>query len=229
MKQEKAITLIALVITIVILIILAGITISLLVKDGGLIEKIEIAKEESTIKGIAEKLELVKGSDYINELGENSIDTYLGTLEKDKIEPYIITNQEKLSDITAVVEVDEKYSFLVTVENNQNVKVDYEGKIEEIDRTQPIINITVAGDITQNKLPINLTATVTSNDENVKELKWILNTSSEKLGTEESIYTQNANEIFDFTIETANTYYLHTLTKDRYGRKIEGVSKEITV
>lgn len=118
MKQEKAITLIALVITIVILIILAGITISLLVKDGGLIEKIEIAKEESTIKGIAEKLELVKGSDYINELGENSIDTYLGTLEKDKIEPYIITNQEKLSDITAVVEVDEKYSFLVTVENN---------------------------------------------------------------------------------------------------------------
>ena len=45
-KNNKGITLIALLITIIILLILAGITISTLLGDNGLFEKAKVAKEE---------------------------------------------------------------------------------------------------------------------------------------------------------------------------------------
>lgn len=47
MKKNKGITLMALVITIIVLIILAGITITLLIKNDGILSKTKIAKEET--------------------------------------------------------------------------------------------------------------------------------------------------------------------------------------
>ena len=47
-KSENGITLIALIVTIIILIILAGISISLVFKNSGIIEKAKFGKEEYT-------------------------------------------------------------------------------------------------------------------------------------------------------------------------------------
>jgi len=57
-KKEKGITLIALVITIIILLILAAITIALLTGENGILTKAIKAKEETEIKGYYEQIEL---------------------------------------------------------------------------------------------------------------------------------------------------------------------------
>ena len=59
LKQANiGITLIALVVTIVILLILAGITINLVFSDNGIIKKAQIAKNEVEVSTIKEALEL---------------------------------------------------------------------------------------------------------------------------------------------------------------------------
>lgn len=60
MKENKAITLIALIITIIILSILAGITINMVVGDTGIINKAQIAKEKTNNADKKEEEELAK-------------------------------------------------------------------------------------------------------------------------------------------------------------------------
>ena len=59
-KSENGITLVALVITIIVLLILSGVTISTLTGENGLLNKAGEAKEQTIIAQEREKLELVK-------------------------------------------------------------------------------------------------------------------------------------------------------------------------
>ena len=59
-KGESGITLIALVVTIVVLLILAGITISLVFSENGVIKKVQEANENTEISQVREQLELAK-------------------------------------------------------------------------------------------------------------------------------------------------------------------------
>ena len=68
MKKEKGITLIALVVTIVIILILAGVTLNLALGDGGLIKSVKKASEAYNRKEIQEKLQLL----YMKKEIENS-------------------------------------------------------------------------------------------------------------------------------------------------------------
>ncbi len=70
-KQGKGITLISLIITIIILLILAGVTIGLVIGDNGLIAKSKYGIEMSEITGIKEKAEMVKAELHVNEFGIN--------------------------------------------------------------------------------------------------------------------------------------------------------------
>ena len=58
MKQGKAITLIALVITIIVLLILAGVTIATLTGDNGLLQKATDAKQKSEEAAALEKIQV---------------------------------------------------------------------------------------------------------------------------------------------------------------------------
>ena len=60
--KNKGITLIALVVTIVVLLILAGITISLVFGSNGVINKAQEANENTKIAQVREQLELAKGT-----------------------------------------------------------------------------------------------------------------------------------------------------------------------
>lgn len=69
-KRKKGITLIALIVTIVVLIILAGITISAIMGNNGIITKAQYAANETTKAGILEEinrtwLELMTGTDFL--------------------------------------------------------------------------------------------------------------------------------------------------------------------
>ena len=85
-KQEKGITLIALVITIIILLILAGVSIAVLTGEDGILNKAKLAKErseqaEQEENKILKQYEELLGT-YGKELPENTTDTEAGTIVK---------------------------------------------------------------------------------------------------------------------------------------------------
>lgn len=230
LKGNNGITLIALVITIIVLIILAGVSIKIVLGENGLVEKTKYAKEKQTIETIREKLDIVKGSDYIEQIGNSSIDTYFETLEKEKIEPYTITNKLKLTENTGIIEVDNKYSYIVTIQNNKDIKIEYEGKVDEITREPDEVTITIAGENNQTNLPVILSANIKVGENDITAGKYIINTTVEELGTEDNLYTEQITDSnIDVTLGQANTYYIHTLTADKYGRKQETIKGPITI
>ncbi len=70
LKSNKAITLIALVVTIVVLLILAGISLNLVLGNNGLIKKSKYAKEETTVADEKEKVEMAYVSAALKKLGD---------------------------------------------------------------------------------------------------------------------------------------------------------------
>lgn len=96
MKKNKGITLIALIVTIIILLILAGVSIAFLTGENGILNKAKIAKEESNAADIEEQNRLGSYNDMVDEyttrsgtvtLSEeqyNSILSRLSTLETQK-------------------------------------------------------------------------------------------------------------------------------------------------
>ena len=130
LKQRKGITLISLVVTIIILIILAGISLSLIMGQDGLIKK---AKETKPIQDIAtakEQLEMLKVPTKLNTYDVN-LDNYLDELEKVKKE-YEVNDIEKISDIQAEVVVGGKYKFLIKDKQNGDVEIMYQGEATEL-------------------------------------------------------------------------------------------------
>ena len=82
----------------------------------------------------------------------------------------------------------------------------------------------------------SITATVTMTDNesgiNAKASKWVYNTTAESVGTEESSYSEtfetNPQEL-TLTATEEGTYYLHVLSVDNAGNKVETVSEAVTV
>ena len=92
-KNQKGVTLVALVVTIIVLIILAGISINLLLGDNGLITKAKEAKKQQKIAEIKEKISLELASaetdaiirnESLEEEQLNDIISKYGTLQDDK-------------------------------------------------------------------------------------------------------------------------------------------------
>ena len=65
-KQETGITLIALVVTIVVLLILAGVTVSLLQDENGIIEKSKVAKIETRASQVEDEVGMWKLNNFIS-------------------------------------------------------------------------------------------------------------------------------------------------------------------
>ena len=84
-RKEKGITLVALVITIVVIIILAMITINFLFGENGLITKAQEAKKMSSIEEVREKLEMATGTAIIDGKGHTTIDDYFELIESEGI------------------------------------------------------------------------------------------------------------------------------------------------
>ena len=93
MRNQKGVTLVALVVTIIVLIILAGISINLLLGDNGLITKAKEAKKQQKIAEIKEKISLelsaaetdaIIRNENLEEEQLNDIVSKYGTLQEDK-------------------------------------------------------------------------------------------------------------------------------------------------
>ena len=114
LKEKRGITLVVLVVTIVILLILSGVSIRTLSGESGLITKTKIAKEENQKAKYKESLLLAK-TEAIAEKGgqEITLDEYIEQIKADKIEG--IKSIEKIINDKASVITKEGYIFIITL------------------------------------------------------------------------------------------------------------------
>ena len=114
LKNKKGITLIALVVTIVVLLILAGVTISLLLDENGIIAKSKDARTETRVSQIEDEVGMWKQHNFINKesnQAQENADTMLANLISRKLltEEEIDRDQElitiKKKDGTVITEI----------------------------------------------------------------------------------------------------------------------------
>ena len=159
------ITLIALVVTIVVLLILAGVTISLVFGQNGVISKANLGKTKYQMAEDREKLDLILSDFKMKSLIENSaidIDEVKGKLEQESW----VANVEK-EDSSLKITTSKGFLFLVSIEN-ENFVVEEQGK----DDGEPYPTITleqlpVEGEIGE-AIQIKVTAEVKSTSNTTK-------------------------------------------------------------
>ena len=196
-KNTHGITLIALVITIIILLILAGVVLNLTLGEHGILKKAEQGAEQYKISEILEKLELEKVDLVARKNGEvASLQEYIDHL----INKGTIT----LADVTDIDDnnkniVVEGYVFLVEKEQGGNIKITYQGK----DTKEPrIAKIQVIGTTID-----SISVKVIASNANGASYKYSIKNVT--LGETEftEVTTLNTNE-YTFTGLTTNNEYI---------------------
>ena len=113
--REKGITLIALVITVIVLLILAGITISALSGDNGILENAGKAKEETEMAEIKEQAEIAKQGVLTESLVDGTETT------RDDIINAILDEMGGTAEGNLITTEDEKYEIMVKEDNSIEV------------------------------------------------------------------------------------------------------------
>lgn len=127
-KRNKGITLIALIITIIILLILAGVTISLTLGDNGLFKTAKTAGIEYEKSAAREKLEIAIADIVASKAGNAK----LADLKDIRDKNIKILNSILEYDVEANVEVDGKYKFIVDSDFNIYNEEDMNDYVEAI-------------------------------------------------------------------------------------------------
>ena len=122
---NSGITLIALVITIIVLLILSGTSINLIFGKNGIVEKSKSTGKIQSVASIKEALELEKGDLLVNSKTVN-LNNYLDQISNgDK--KYEISSKEIIDDKNAEIIVDDKYKFALKDTEEGDVEVTYQG------------------------------------------------------------------------------------------------------
>ena len=127
-KQSKGITLIALIVTIVVMIVVAGVSINMTVGENGIFTKAVKAKEMQEAAEIKERLELKQLDARLALGGENmTLENYLkylvdqGMIDESDIEDTVDSNVKTIL-------VDDKYIYSVIKNDDGSITLEYEGK-----------------------------------------------------------------------------------------------------
>ena len=133
-KKQRGVTIIALTVTIIVLLILAGISISILTGDNKLIGKSQQSKRETEIMQYQEKLEILKQLEYTNNYTTDIaqfLDNYVDVVEQDEMfkENKGIASDVENNLVTVITK--EGYKFEVTIddviyvgdENDNNIDI----------------------------------------------------------------------------------------------------------
>ncbi len=135
--KDKGITLIALVITIIVLLILVGVTVMTLTGDNGLLEKTGEVKEATEIGEEKEIIALSVTQARAKNMGENftqdELQEALNQNSKENNKAFIIDSNEEI--------------VIIKFDSDRYYEVDYNGNISEAIRRE---EIDYAGDITKN-------------------------------------------------------------------------------
>ena len=121
MHRKNGITLIALVVTIIVLLILAGITISLVFGSNGVIQKAQDSKEQTEIGEMREKLEMAKVPVYADGNGSYKVQDYWDRIESEGLIADKTVDIIDNGDGTYEVTTTPGYVFEITVEPNKEI------------------------------------------------------------------------------------------------------------
>ena len=125
LERKRGITLIALVITIITILILAGVSINSIIGKNGIVERAQTTGKIQTVASIKEALELEKGDLLVNSKTVN-LNNYLDQISNgDK--KYEISSKEIIDDKSAEIIVDDKYKFALKDTEEGDVEVTYQG------------------------------------------------------------------------------------------------------
>ena len=119
--NQTGITLIALVVTIVVLLILAGITISLVFGQNGVIKKAQDSKEQTAIGEMREKLEMAKVPVYADGNGSYKVKDYWDRIESEGLIADKDADKIDNGDGTYEITTTPGYVFEITVEPDEEI------------------------------------------------------------------------------------------------------------
>ncbi len=147
LRNKNGITLIALVITIIVLLILAGVSIAMLTGDNGIIKRAENAAETSKIEEMREKLEMAKIAVFVDGQGKYDSEKYWDRIEDEGIIVDKATDILDNGNGTYKVTTTPGYMFLITLypskETTKEIIIgEYLGKNENLNIGIKIINKT---------------------------------------------------------------------------------------
>ena len=240
MKRTNGITLIALIITIIVLLILAGVALNSIFGEWNILENANkivekynnnVAKENEMLNEIY--LELIERTQGLG--GEISIvlNTYNWTNENvtatisssvNRNLQYKIDDGEWIDGTTVTVQENcTIYARATDGENNSGIK---SIKISNIDKIKPNATISLS------EITFGVNATINSEDTggsgvDFSRSKYVLTNNEISLGEDESLYTEgNISEAITEIkkAKKAGTYYLHGLIVDKAGNKQEVIS-----
>ena len=211
LRDKKGITLVSMVITIILLLILAGVSIRTLGGENGLITKTKIAKEENLKSEYKEKLTIAKTEAIAEKSGQDiTLDEYIEQIKADKIEG--IKSIEKITNDKASVITKEGYIFIITV--NTIEYYENENTLPEMNIKDANIEFVFEPNTWTNK---KVEVTVSK-----KENKYTLQLSkdAEKWATTNKITFEENGEIYARLIDELGR------TSDVASRKITKIDKE---
>ena len=227
MQQSKTsgITLIALVVTIVVLLILSGITISMVFSEDGLIQKAQQAKDVQLIATYQDRIEIVCLNWSLDKAMNDTIgvDDLWVKMKDAGIILDIERDVEKLDDEgNYVITVPEGYKFQIHINENGDAEVEYIGKDNAL--LPYIQNIEV---ISQTTSSVNIEVTVTREGENLT-----LSYYYKKLNEPEENYVAIKENVEEKTaeitgLESETIYQLKVVAKNENGENQKTI--ELTV
>ena len=149
MRNQKGITLIALVITIIVLLILAGVSIAMLTGDNGILTNSQNAKKQTAMSEAEEKIDLclnaIKTEIYAQQVSDK---TYSGIDDDDAIDSAItaiIAKDLSPLDTTATTYSDEKYSYNL---NGTTLTIYYQSTTNDFQTSGSIVLTNVTSNVT---------------------------------------------------------------------------------
>lgn len=142
MHKQKGITLIALVITIIVLLILAGISIAMLTGENGILSKAKKAEEQTRIAQYKEQIEIIKAETRLEYNNEVTLEKLKNAFDSDR-QKHWVNHTEIISDnnIEKIkLTTNDGYIFYITNETTEykgkgNVEIEKKLWAEEISLT----------------------------------------------------------------------------------------------
>ena len=136
LKNKKGITLIALVVTIVVLLILAGVTISLLLDENGIIAKSKDARTETRVSQIEDEVGMWKQHNFINKesnQAQENADTMLANLISRKL-----LTEEEIDRDQELITIKKKDGTIIKEISYSNVTINI-SKTPETEKTGAVV------------------------------------------------------------------------------------------
>lgn len=206
LKNKTGITLIALIITVVIMLILAGVAISYFINDGGIFNRINVSSYEYEKQSIIEAVKIAESElEVDNSLGEKHDKNISDLIDK-------VKENSKINDENYIIIIDDEENKATIIEKNGDIVIDItidENKevIVEINRVEkenianimkPIITFEIEPDEGTNSETVKIIVTIKEDINGITKLQFPNN--------EEKVYANQKNVVEEYIVDRNGKY-----------------------